>query len=74
MRGQLPRLLAGLSVGVLTAERMQRVLPVLAIGFLIRLALFCVQHFSEVQFIADYPVAEPAPVETSPVLEQSTLW
>ena len=38
------------------------------------IALFCVQHLSEVQFIADYPVAEPAPVETSPVLEQSTLW
>jgi len=38
------------------------------------LVRFCMNHLSEVQFLAEYPLAEPVPVEASPVLEQYTLW
>ena len=38
------------------------------------IARFCMQHLSEVQFLADYPIAEPAPVDTAPAFEQHALW
>ncbi len=36
--------------------------------------LFCAVHLSEVQFLGEYPLAEPVPVDVAPVLEQYTLW
>ena len=38
------------------------------------IAHFCMQHLSEVQFLADYPIAEPVPVDVAPAFEQHAFW
>lgn len=35
---------------------------------------FCFQHLSEVQFLGDYPLAEPVPAEPAVLVEQQALW
>ena len=38
------------------------------------LVRFCIEHIGMVQFLEDYPIAEPVPVDVAPVFEQQTFW
>jgi len=35
---------------------------------------FCSEHIGLVQFVNDYPIAEPIPVDVAPLVEQQALW